>query len=338
MHSPSRFSRQERFAPFGAAGQERLAGSRVAVVGLGGLGSSLALFLARAGVGELRLIDRDVVEESNLPRQMLYTAEDAREGLPKAEAAARNLRLVGGPTRLVAQVRDLSLRTVQSLLEGIDLVLDGLDNFEGRYLLNDACHQRRIPWVYGGAVASSGTALLIGPEGRPCLRCLFPDALAAAAETCETVGVLSPFPTMIAALQACEALRFLAEERPQSRLWHLDPWSGRAFVSEIERGTEDCPCCGQRRYPALVPSAAELTTQLCGRGTMQVVPPEDRDLVLADLAAAWRGLGVVKQTPFLARLETEGLVVSVFPDGRALIQGVDSAERARSIYARYVGA
>ena len=338
MQPTPRFSRQTRFDAFGTGGHERLQQARVVVVGLGGLGSSLAAYMARAGVGSLVLVDRDVVEESNLPRQLLYTGEDARLGLPKAEAAVRHLEELAGPTRLEPRAEDFSFRTLDSILEGADLVLDGLDNFEGRYLLNDACHQKGIPWVYGGAVASSGAVLLIGPQGKPCLRCLFPDAdQVANPDTCETVGVLSPLPSMVAALQVSEAMRWFAEEDPEPRLWNLDPWYGRAFVAPLERQPHDCPCCLRGEYPALVAEHSALTTLLCGRGTYQVLPTGDRQLSLEQITLAWQGLGPIRQSRFLARLEVDELIISVFADGRALIQGVDSDERARSIYARYVG-
>jgi adenylyltransferase/sulfurtransferase len=298
--------------------------------------------LVRAGAGEVVLIDRDVVEESNLPRQMLYNARDAAEGLPKAEAAARHLADLGGPSRLEARVKDFSRRTADELLAGADLVLDGLDNFEGRFLLNDWCHLHEVPWVYGGAVGGHGMALLVPAGGRPCLRCLFPAAdETAPAETCETVGVLSPLPSLIAALQVCEAFRHLAAAPggppPASRLWHLDPWSGRSWVTDVAAAEGGCPCCHEGRHPALEREDTTRTATLCGRGTIQVLPSTERSLSLEEICSGWKGLGRVQRTPFLARLTCEEVTVSVFPDGRALIHGAEDVERARSLYARYVG-
>src|SRR5688572_14869186 len=246
-----RFSRQVRFAPLGREGHERIAGATVAVVGLGGLGSWIAEQLARAGTGTLRLIDRDVVEESNLPRQTLYLADDAARGRPKAEAAAERLAAIGGPTKLEPFARELNRRSIDGLLRGCEIVLDGLDHFAGRFLLNDWCRRERVPWVYGGAVAGSGSVLRIAPDSGPCLRCLFPGAEGTVGgETCDTVGVLSPLPALIASLQTSEALRWLAGDRRDARLWHFEPWEGRAVALKPGPFAPDCPVCARRSFPA----------------------------------------------------------------------------------------
>jgi adenylyltransferase/sulfurtransferase len=310
----------------------------VAIAGLGGLGATLAAHLVRAGVGEIVLIDRDIVEFSNLPRQMLYDEQDATEGLPKAEAAARHLAAVAGETRVEVIAADLTGESAPRLLSGVDMVLDGLDNFETRFVLNDYCRRERIHFVYGGAVGSMGAVLLVPGTGPVCLRCLFhgaddhPDA-----DTCETAGVLSPLPSMIASLQASEALRCFAEDEPAARLWNVDPWHGRAFVVTV-KPTERCPCCKDGLYPALERPDDRSSTKLCGRDTVQVWPGKQRSIDLSTLARRWEGLGETRVSRFLARLEVDGCVLSVFQDGRALVQGTDSPDRARSLYARYVGA
>jgi molybdopterin/thiamine biosynthesis adenylyltransferase len=349
-----RFSRQTRFAPFGARGQENAGRATVAVVGLGGLGSWIAEHLARAGVGTLRLIDRDVVEESNLPRQGLYVDEDARRARPKAEAAAERLAAIGGPTRLEPLVRELTSRSADALLGPADLVVDGLDAFAPRFLLNDWCRSKRKPWVYGGALAGTGSVLLIA-EGGPCLRCLFPGADGLlGGETCETAGVFSPLTAAIGALEAGEALRWLAGDRRPARLLQVEPWDGRLVALDPGSPSPDCPVCAGRSYPALERDDDEATTKLCGRDTVQVAPESGgRALDLDLLVKRWEGLGTIERTRFLARLHLGtgggerggagrgasegGLVVTVFDDGRALVRGTTSVERARATYARYVG-
>lgn len=336
--SSARFSRQTRFAPFGETGQARLGAATIGVVGLGGLGSWIADHLARAGAGTLRLIDRDIVEESNLPRQALYTAHDAATGRPKAECAAERLTAIGGPTRLLPIVRELAARNVDALLGGCDLVLDGLDHFAGRFLLNDWAKRARVPWIYGGAVGGAGSVLLIRPDSGPCIRCLFPGAeYAVGSETCDTVGVLTPLPALIAALQVSEAMRFFAGDERPSRLWHVEPLEGRALALKPGPTSPDCPVCSGRGFPALEAGGSEGAAKLCGRDTVQIEPAVDGAINLAAMAERWNGLGAVERGPFLVRLRRDGLVLSLFDDGRALIQGTSSLEVARAAYARSVG-
>jgi adenylyltransferase/sulfurtransferase len=338
-----RFSRQTRFAPFGADGQSRLERSRVAVVGLGGLGSWIADHLTRAGVGALRLVDRDVVEESNLPRQTLYTADDVAHGRPKAEAAALRLAAVGGPTRLEPLVRDFSRRTADELLAGCDLVMDGLDHFAGRFLLNDWCRKQKVPWVHGGAVGGAGTVLLVEAESGPCLRCLFPSAEGTVGtDTCDTVGVLTPLPALIAALQVSEALRLLAGDRTPARLWHFEPWAAHAVALKPGPSSPACPVCARTSFPALEASSTDDAVKLCGRDTVQIDAPATAAgatarLDLASFERRWHGLGEVERSRFLVRLRVDGLVVSLFDDGRALVQGTSSLEKSKTLYERLVG-
>jgi adenylyltransferase/sulfurtransferase len=339
--SDDRFSRQVRFAPLGREGHERIGRATAAVVGLGGLGTWIAEQLVRAGVGTLRLVDRDVVEESNLPRQALYLEADAARGRPKAEAAAGRLAGIGGPTRIEPRPRELHRRSIEELLSGCDVVLDGLDHFAGRFLLNDWCRKRGVAWVYGGAVAGSGSVLLVAPDAGPCLRCLFPGAEGTVGgETCDTVGVLSPLPALVASLQTSEALRYVAGDRRPARLWHVEPWEGRAVALKPGNSSPHCPVCARTAYPALEGPDPDEAAKLCGRDTVQVEPPAAaaaRRLDLADFAVRWQGLGEVERSRFIVRLRTGDLVVSLFDDGRALVQGTSSLERARALYERLVG-
>jgi adenylyltransferase/sulfurtransferase len=333
-----RFSRQTRFAPFGAKGQERTVTATVAVVGLGGLGSWIAEHLARAGVGTLRLIDRDLVETSNLPRQGLYGDEDARHGRPKAEAAALRLSAVTGGARLEPQVAELGAGNVDRLLRGADLVMDGLDHFAGRFLLNDWCRRERVPWIYGGAVGGVGAALRIDGDRGPCLRCLFPGAdRTAGGETCDTVGVLSPLPALVAAIQCSEALRLLAGDLRPGRLWQIEPWDGRVIALDPGPVSPDCVVCRREEFPALRAGRDEGDARLCGRDTVQITSPGSPEIDLAAVADRWAGLGAVERGRFLVRIHRQGLVLSLFRDGRALVQGTSSTATARALYERLVG-
>jgi adenylyltransferase/sulfurtransferase len=222
-------------------------------------------------------------------------------------------------------------------------VVDGLDAFAPRFLLNDWCRARRRPWVYGGALAGTGSVLLIAEEG-PCLRCLFPGAEGAVGgETCDTVGVLSPLPALIASLQTSEALRWLAGDRRPGRLWHLEPWEGRAVALKPGPSAPNCPVCARRSFPALEGADPDEAIKLCGRDTVQIEPPATghdapaATLRLEEFERRWRGLGEVERSRFVLRLRADGLVLSLFDDGRALIQGTDSLARARALYDRLVG-
>ncbi len=329
-----RFDRQTRFAPFGGAGQERLAAARATLVGCGALGGVLAQTLFRAGIGELVLVDRDVVEPTNLPRQVLFDERHALERTPKALAAKESLERSGGPTRVHAHVAQLDARNVAELAGDADLVLDGTDNLETRYLLNDFCVQRRLPWIYAGVVGASGLVLPILPGRTACLRCLFPtppprDSL----PTCETAGVLLPAVGAIASLAAGAALRLLGRpderERFEPALTEVDAWSGTARSLRAPRDPA-CPACARGEFPFLVGRPEPVV--LCGRNAVQVpaagarldlgalrLPPEARDVV---------------RTKFLVRLALEDVSLTRFADGRALIEGTQDRARALALYAR----
>jgi molybdopterin-synthase adenylyltransferase len=338
-HGPeSRYSRQIRFAPWGKEGQERLLAARVAVVGLGALGSVQAELLARAGVGSLRLMDRDFVELSNLQRQTLYDESDAAEALPKAVAATRRLARINSTIRIEPVVADLSPVNIEELLEGIDLILDATDNFETRYLINDFAVRQGVPWIYGAAVASYGVKLAIVPGVTACFRCVYPESPRGAQPTCETEGVLGPATAAIGALQAGDALKLLArgKESVSARLTTIDIWTGQIRQTASPARDPDCPCCARREFPYL-DGKHRAPISLCGRNAVQI-HERSRPVDLAELASRLKKLADVRVNEFALRAALDPYELTVFPDGRAIIKGTTDTGVARSVYARYVGA
>ncbi|QKG85435.1 thiazole biosynthesis adenylyltransferase ThiF [Kroppenstedtia pulmonis] len=338
-----RYSRQILFPPIGQEGQEKLALSRVAIVGMGALGTALAHHMVRSGVGYLRLIDRDYVEKSNLQRQMLYDEKDAEEALPKAIAAEAKLRNIHSSVRIDSHVTDLSWRNAETLLTEVDLILDGSDNFSVRYLVNDVSLCHGIPWIYGGAVSSRGMFFTIRPGVTPCLRCLFPDAPApGSAETCDTAGVIGPVVQVVASYQSTEALKLLVGDLDSlnPKLCHFDLWNNHqgAFTVQEKRQAE-CPACSRRQFDYLRPvEKSEQATSLCGRDTVQVSPAQPAQLDLKQLEKRLAPLGHVERNRFLLRAQPDSRHrLVVFPDGRVLVQGTTEVSVARSLVARYIG-
>jgi adenylyltransferase/sulfurtransferase len=334
--SAGRYSRQERFAGLGAAGQEKLSRARVAVVGLGALGTVVAGSLCRAGVGFLRLIDRDYVELSNLPRQTLFTEDDAREETPKAVAAARRLAAVNSGAALEPVVADVNAGNIERLIGDVDLALDGSDNFEIRYLLNEACHKLARPWIYSGALGAEGGTMNILPGG-PCLRCLAPVVPAPGSyPTCATSGVLNMVTGVVALYEAVEAVKILTGSPAVSRSYlSVDLWRGTERRARIERNP-DCPVCGRGEYEFLTRGRDTYGVSLCGQEAVQIVPGTPAELDLPALAAELSHVGAVKLTPFM--LSFDGPVsFRLFPDGRAMIRKVTTVAAAKSVYAEYIG-
>lgn len=335
-----RYSRQELFAPVGQDGQARLGKARVLVSGCGGLGTVSASLLGRAGIGFLRLVDRDVVELSNLQRQALFTEEDVRLARPKAVAAAERLADINHEITVEPVVADLTVANVRDLVREVDLVVDGFDNFEGRYLLNDACVERGLPWVYGACLESSGMASLIVPGQTPCLRCMHaeqpPPGVAA---TCDTVGVLGSATHVTASLQVAMALRWLVTRqapRPAVMIW-IDVWEGRCERFEMDCEPGGCPCCGERRFEALdapLPPAATL----CGRDAVMLRPGSALRPDLRAVAERVGSLGEVVANEHLVRLRIAAAELTLFADGRVVVKGCASTAEARSLAARYLGA
>jgi len=337
--SAGRYSRQELFAPIGPEGQARLRRARVAIVGCGALGSTLAEMMARAGVGSLTVIDRDYVEESNLQRQSLFDEEDAARGLPKAAAAEARLRAINSEVAVRGVVTDLAADNAAELLKGADLVLDGTDNFETRFLLNDVCLKAGIPWVYGACVGSYGLALLVRPRVSPCLRCVLEELPGPGGPTCDTVGVVAPVVHVVAGLQAGEALKMLAG-RAQDLLpgvVTVDLWKGRFEVMDLGGRAPWCPACTEGRYDYLESGTGTGSAVLCGRDAVQVRPPRGTRVDLPALARRLAASGDVAANEHLVRFRAPGAEMVVFGDGRAIVKGVKDAAQARSLYARYVG-
>jgi adenylyltransferase/sulfurtransferase len=336
-----RYARQVQFPGIGPAGQARLAAARVLLVGCGALGTVLANLLVRAGVGRLTIVDRDYVEPSNLQRQLLFDNDDAVRGRPKALAAAEKLHRANPTVEVAPLVLDVNPANVAGLVAEATLVLDGTDNFETRYLLNDACVQSGVPWVYAAAVGAHGATLAVVPGETPCLRCLYPDPPPPGTlPTCETDGVLAPAVGVVANLAAAEALKLLvgARDRLRRALVWLDVWTNAFEQLPLAAPRPDCPCCGQRQFVFLDAPTASYALTLCGRNTVQVVVPERPRVALAELAARLAAVGAVRCDDDLLRLQVEGYEITVFPDARALIKGTTDPALARALYSRYIGA
>jgi adenylyltransferase/sulfurtransferase len=332
-----RYSRQIRFAPFGPEGQARIGEATAAIVGCGALGTVQAALLARAGVGRLRLIDRDYVEESNLQRQLLYTEEDTRAGLPKAEAARRHLLQANSAIRIEACVSDLNPEDAEELLGGAQVILDGTDNFETRLLINDYAVRESIPWIYGAAVGSYGIAMPILPGDSACFRCIYPEPPAGVQPTCETAGVMGPVTSVIGSIQAMEAIKILAgrAESVRRKIFRADLWNGPVRETEMPERAADCPACGRREFSYL-DGRRRAPVSLCGRNAVQI-HERSRPVNLIELAERLEGLGPVRANEFALRFEDGEHQVTVFADGRAIIKGTTDVGVARSVYSRYVG-
>jgi len=333
-----RYSRQIRFAPFGEEGQSKLGAARVAIVGCGALGSFQAAALARSGAGFLRLIDRDFVELNNLQRQWLYDESDARQALPKAVAAARSLTRANSRVLAEPQVADLTPANIADLLSGIDLVLDGSDNFETRYLVNDYCILHGIPWIYGAALGSYGLTMPILPGETACLACVHPEPPSGAQPTCETAGVLNTITAIIAALQVSAAMQILSghQEHLNRSITTVDVWTGSIRQLAMPAQDPQCRVCALRdlRY---LDGKQRAPISLCGRNAVQI-HERSRPVSLESLANDLKGLGEVRRNEFALRFWIAPYEMTIFPDGRAIIKGTTDPGVARSLYARYVGA
>lgn len=336
--SNSRYSRQIRFMPWGEQGQAKIRSSRIAIVGCGALGTVQAEILTRAGAGLLRIIDRDVVELSNLQRQFLFTEADASEGTPKAIAAARRLALINSEVVREPIVADLTPSNAADLLENIDLILDATDNFETRYLINDFSARENIPWIYGAAVSGYGVKLAVIPNVTACLKCVYPEPPPGAQPTCETAGVLGPVTAAIAALQTADAMKILTDGADGfiARLTTLDLWTGEIRQIAPPSRDPDCACCARRDFIHL-DGSKRAPISLCGRNAVQI-HERARPLDLGDLAKRLGALAPVRSNEFALRVSLDAYELMIFPDGRAIIKGTTDIGVARSLYARYVGA
>ena len=333
-----RYSRQMIFEKIGVGGQERLSAARVVVLGMGALGTVIADNLCRAGVGHLRLVDRDCVELSNLQRQVLFDEEDAAAGLPKAQAACGHLAKVNSRTRLEPVVAHVDSSNIADVLEGADLVLDGSDNMELRLLVNEACHKLRIPWVYGGALGASGNCMTILPGKGPCFRCLVPKAPAAGSyPTCATAGVLNMASSIIASLESMEAVKIITGSADTIRgVFVLDAWNNTAEYLSLS-ASPDCPVCGRGEYEMLGRRSGTLVASLCGRDEYHVIPGRKASIDLAEFGKRLAASGTVSQGRFMLGFRVGEIAFNLFPDGRAIIKNARDEKAARSVYSEYVG-
>jgi adenylyltransferase/sulfurtransferase len=337
-----RYARQMRFTPFGEEGQRRLLASRALVVGCGALGSVLANTLTRAGVGKLRVVDRDFLELNNLQRQVLFDEDDLAANLPKAIAAANKLRRINSQVEIEPIVADVHHTNIEQLCEGVDCIVDGTDNFEIRFLVNDAAIKHNIPWIYGGCLGCEGQTMTILPGETPCLRCLMAESPPpGTTPTCDTAGILAPIINVIASMQAMEAIKILSGHRDATSrvLSVFELWDNRLRQVKVAslRESVDCPTCKHGEFPWLAGQRGSHTAILCGRNAVQLSFPDRQRLDLASLAQKLAGVGKVTQNAFLLRLSVDNYQITVFPDGRAIVGGTDEVATARTLYARYVG-
>jgi molybdopterin/thiamine biosynthesis adenylyltransferase len=335
----SRYSRQTLLAEIGQAGQQKLLSSTVTLVGCGALGTTIASGLARAGVGHIKIVDRDYIELSNLQRQNLFDEQDLAQGLPKAVAAAEKLRKVNSEIYVEPLVTDLNPFNVERLLRNVDLVVDGTDNFEARFLINDACVKHELPWVYGAVIATYGVTMTVVPQRTACLRCLLreqppPGTVA----TCDTVGVLGAAASVIGGLEIVQVLKLLVEggEEFWSRLTQLDVWTAEWMQLQIERDPE-CPTCQLGQYEFLEAQEGTFVTALCGREAVQVSVRGNVQLSIPQLAERLGSSGDVSFNEYMLRCDVDGYDIAVFPNGRAIIKGTTDETQARAIYAKYIG-
>jgi len=332
-----RYSRQTLFAGVGAEGQKRLLQSRVVVVGCGATGSAVASLLARSGVGTLRILDRDYVEPSNLQRQSLFDEADARDSLPKAVAAARQIARVNSQIVVEPHVADLTPANVEVLLGGVDLILDGTDNFETRYLINDYAVKNSVAWIYAAGVGSYVATLNVLPGETACLACVFPDSPRGMVETCETAGILNSAVNLVASIAATEALKFLVGARSKMRrtLLSWDVWDNERAEVGASRPRPGCRACGERNFVHLAGEGRPHIT-LCGRNSVQI-HEQQRPVDFTEMTTRLRPHGTVRHNEFVLKFWHEPYEMTLFPDGRAIIKGTTDTAIARSLYARYVG-
>jgi molybdopterin/thiamine biosynthesis adenylyltransferase len=337
-----RYARQIAFYGVGKLGQEKLAQSRVMILGCGGLGSASASILARAGIGYLKLVDRDFLELNNLQRQILYEEHDVKEGLPKPIAAQRRINQINSTIQVEPVIADVNRFNIEKLISDVDLVIDATDNFEARFLLNEACVKHHRTWIYGAAIESYGLTMTIIPGETACLRCVMdnipqPGTVA----TCEAVGILASIVCIIASSQCVEAIKILTGKKDElnKNLISIDIWQNSFQTIDVtkENIQKNCPVCNQHWFEFLEGKQGSTYTTLCGRNAVQILPFKETQIDLAKLAINLSDIGVIKANEYLIRFEIEGYELSIFPDGRAIVKGTTDTGIARSLYSRYVG-
>ena len=336
-----RYVRQTRYQPLGMEGQRRLAAGRALVCGCGALGTVAANTLVRAGVGAVRIVDRDFIELNNLQRQVLFTEEDVKRGLPKAIAAAEKLRQINSQVEIEPVVADVDHLNIEKLIDGVDVIVDGTDNFQTRFLVNDAAIKHGIPWVYGGCLGAEGQTMTIIPRQTPCLRCLMQECPPpGSTPTCDTAGILAPIIGVIASIEAVEAIKILSGNQAaiSRQLTVVELWDSQIRQIDVTslREQVDCPACKHDELPWLAGKEGSETAVLCGRNAVQLTYA-GASLELDQLAKRLEGVGQVTRNQFLLRLKVDQYELTVFPDGRAIIGGTDDVATARTVYAKYVG-
>jgi len=336
-----RYKRQTIFPGIGEEGQQKLLEARVLVVGCGANGTVIANHLARAGVGHLTIVDRDFIELNNLQRQLLFDEQDLAENLPKAIAAERKLRAINSDIEVRGIVTDVNAENIEALIKGMTLVMDGTDNFETRYILNDACIKHNIPWIYTGAVASYGMSQNIIPGKTACLRCMFNDIPpAGSTATCDTAGVVGPVVSALASVSATEAIKMIVGQGDINEgIIHFDLWYNSFEQFGTSGPREDCPACGQRNFEFLNQEIGAETISLCGRNAVQIRQPGAARLPLATLADRLRTVAeITAGNDYLLRFAVDNYEITLFADARAIIKGTQDESVARGLYAKYVGA
>ena len=333
-----RYSRQILFPGIGEKGQKKLGNSSIAIIGCGALGTVIATILVRAGIGRIKIIDRDFIEYHNLQRQVLFDEDDINNQLPKAVAAEKHVRKVNSAIEIQGVVADVNYSNIEKLVSGVDLILDGLDNRETRFLINDVSLKHKIPWVYGGAISSYGMTMNIIPDETPCLRCMWHGTTEKGlAMTCDTAGVIAPAPFIIGSLQSTEAIKILTGAENINRdLISIDVWAGDFKHFKIARRS-DCPSC-QGKYEFLDAQFGTRTTSLSGQNAVQVLNPGLKDISFKQLEARLKTVGKVNYNEFMLNFTVDGKEMVIFPDGRAIVKNTADESLARGLYTKYIGA
>ena len=333
-----RYSRQILLERIGEAGQEKLAKSSVLLVGCGALGTVIANNLIRAGIGYMKVVDRDYVELDNLQRQMLFDEEDVEKGMPKAVAAVDKLHKINSSVKIEAEVKDVNQKNIEELIKDVDIVLDATDNFEIRLLINDACFKHNIPWIYGAAISSYGMTMNIIPKMTACFRCIISSLPApGSVDTCDTVGVLNAITSLIASLESNEAIKILLGDRDLNRELLVIDLRDNSFDKIPVKKRGDCPLCRDGKFEYLDKKGPSKAIKLCGREMIQITPQREMEVPLEHLKEKLERIGDASYLGFLLKFRVDKYELIIFPDGRAFVKGVSDTETARSLYAKYIG-
>lgn len=335
-----RYKKQIILPDFGEIGQEKLLNSKVAIVGIGALGTVAANNLARVGVGTIKLIDRDYVELSNLQRQMLFDEEDIELGYPKAIAAANKLKKVNSNINILPFVEDLNRENIEGLIKDVDIVIDGTDNFETRFLINEACVKHHIPWVYAGVVGTNGMTMMIIPRETPCFRCMMEEIPPPGSmPTCDTAGILGTVSNLVASLESTEVIKYLmgAKDKLIKKLIYIDAWEGSLKTIDIQKTDDNCPVCDQKVFEFLDSDKRPNIVSLCGQNAVQINRQDKTSVDLKQMAESLKKIGEVKFNDYMLKLILDDYEFSVFPDGRTIIKGTTDEFKARSLLAKYIG-